>query len=100
KSITQLSSKRTKRAHIARHFSTTGRAERQAGDARSDRTPKTMLFVFWRCVNNIKPFIEPGEQSRNFLRLMLQVVVHCHNQVPASRADTAQQRIMLTVIAH
>jgi hypothetical protein len=41
----------------------------------------------------------PSEQSRNFFRLMLQVVVHRKDHGWASGADTTEQRIMLTVIA-
>jgi len=91
-----LCEKREVRSYVSR-LQRPSRKQRQQSDAECDGAPKTMLFAVRRCVNNLKSL--PSEQSRNFFGL-LQVVVHRKDHGCASGADTTEQRIMLTVIAH
>ena len=70
------------------------------GQARRDVPQETVSFVLGITVNHLKAFIEFTQQFVNFLRRMLQVVIHRHNRVKPGCPDAAEQGIVLPVIPH
>ena len=51
-------------------------------------------------VDHVEPLGERGEQLRDLLRRMLQIVVHRDEDLAARRADSGQKGVVLTVVAH
>src|SRR5580692_6515181 len=71
---------------------------------RSDGTHSQLrrekLEMGWPAVNDVTALLENCQQLRNLFRRMLQVVVHGDNYAIVSRPNSAQQSIVLAVIAH
>ncbi len=59
-----------------------------------------MLFLRRRAVDHVVSLVEDGEQFRDFLGRMLEVVVHGDDDGVLGGADSAQQRVVLAVVAH
>src|SRR5579862_2729436 len=52
-----------------------------------------------RAIDHIVVPAQLGQKSRNFLRGILQIIVHGYDDRIASRANTAQQSIMLAIVS-
>ncbi|HZJ32808.1 MAG TPA: hypothetical protein VFD21_14630 [Vicinamibacterales bacterium] len=59
-----------------------------------------MLLAFRPSVHNVVAISELLEQPRDFFRGLLQIVVHCDDHSMPARPDSAEQRVVLTVIPH
>src|SRR5262249_722992 len=73
--LTQLCPKHTECAHVFGYVAPDGGAQRKARDAGGESPRKTVLLGLRGAVNNIKSLFQPREESRDFFRRMLQIVI-------------------------
>ena len=74
--------------------------QRESRDAGRKSAQEPVLFCLRRAINDIESLFQLFEQSRDFFGRMLQIVIHRHDHVVLRRADAAEQRIMLAIVAH
>ena len=76
------------------------RPQREPRDAGCESAHKPVLFCFRCAINNVESLFQLFEQSRDFFGRMLQIVIHRHDHIVFCRADAAEQRVMLAIVAH
>ena len=59
-----------------------------------------MLLFVWHAVHNVVPLRELGEQRRNFLRRILEIIVNCDNDLVVCATDACKQGVVLPIIPH
>ena len=72
----------------------------QSRDSGREAAQEPVLFCLWRAINDVESLFQLFEQSRDFFGRMLQIVIHRHDHIVFCRANAAEQRIMLAIIAH
>src|ERR1700727_748498 len=97
--LAQPSTENTKGTHVTGGLSAHGAGECRFGHARGEIAKKSMVFLLRRAVDDIVLWLQRRQHWCDLADRMLQIVVHCKDDLVLCRHDAAEQRIVLTVIS-
>ena len=96
--LAQLGPERAECAHAVRGFGTEHALHADLRDPRREVAEQAVLLAFRRAVDDVGALGERGEQRRDLLRRVLEVVVHGDDDRGGGGADAAQHRVVLPVV--